>query len=197
MSGDTVPPGTEETRSTRCEIWVWRHPRPIGCEGRCIGRTDVPVDRRLAKRLARRVERAARRLGLPRLVITSPLRRGADVGRWLSRWGWVHRIDPSLTEMDFGEWDGKPWSTIGQAQVDAWCADFPRHAPGGGERLDAMFERAGRWRAQGTVVVIGHAGWMLARQWLQERREPPRTCAEWPRAPRHGALWRLSAKALD
>lgn len=174
------------------EIWAWRHPRPIGCEGRCIGTTDVPVDRRKAKRLARRVLRTARTFGLPRVVVTSPLRRSADVGRWLRRWGWVHRIDPSLAELDFGEWDGKPWSAIGREQVDAWCADFARHAPGGGESLEAMFERARNWRPHGAVVVIGHAGWLLARRWLQEGREPPGTSAKWPETPRCGTLWRLA-----
>ena len=62
---------------------AWRHPRPDGVAGRCIGHTDVPVDRRRAKRLAHRIRCAARREGWPKGVWTSPLRRCADVGRWL------------------------------------------------------------------------------------------------------------------
>ena len=25
------------------QVIAWRHPRPVGAEGRCIGRTDLPV----------------------------------------------------------------------------------------------------------------------------------------------------------
>ena len=56
-------------------IWIWRHPKPIGAAGRCIGRTDLPVDPRRAKRLAHRIRQHARRHHLPHAVVTSPLRR--------------------------------------------------------------------------------------------------------------------------
>jgi len=174
-------------------IWAWRHPKAIGTEGRCIGTTDVSVDRRKAKRLARRVQRFARRAGLPRVAFTSNLRRCADVGRWLRRWGWIHRIDPALREADFGAWEGRPWSHIGRAEIDAWCADFLHHAPGSGEPLRAVLERAASWRVGAPAIVIAHAGWMLARRWHQEGRAPPLTASDWPAAPRHGELWRLGA----
>ena len=81
-------------------LWVWRHPKPDGVAGRCVGRTDVPVDPRRSKRLARRIQATARREHLPRVVFTSPLQRAADVGRWLRRWGWAHRVDAALLETD-------------------------------------------------------------------------------------------------
>ena len=175
-------------------IWAWRHPRTRGAEGLCIGRCDAPVDRRKAKRLARRVDRAARAAGLPRVVVTSTLRRSAEVGRWLRRRGWVHRRDPALVELDFGRWEGQRWSGIARGQVDAWCADFMDHAPGGGESLRALLDRAAAWQATESVVVIGHAGWMLARRWLQDGRPGPATAAEWPQAPRHGERWVLAGR---
>ena len=77
----------------RCH--AWRHPRPRGVAGRCIGRTDVAVDPRKARRLARRIHREALRevahgqaapgliapgliapgQAAPRVVCCSPLRR--------------------------------------------------------------------------------------------------------------------------
>ncbi|RZL33467.1 MAG: fructose-2,6-bisphosphatase, partial [Rubrivivax sp.] len=90
---------------------IWRHPKPRGAEGRCIGgRTDLAVDPRKAKRLAHRIRANARRHALPREVVTSPLARAADVGRWLKRWGFRWRVDAALAEMDFGAWDGRGWS---------------------------------------------------------------------------------------
>ncbi len=193
-----VPPSAPETAAgdDAC-AWVWRHPRPDGVAGRCIGRADVPVDRRKARRLARRVARAAAAAGLPRVVLTSPLARCAEVGRCLRRLGWVHRIDPALAELDFGRWERRRWRDIAVHEIDAWCADFAGHAPGGGEPLGAMLRRAAAWQAPAPVVVIGHAGWMLARQWLQAGPRRPPTAAEWPRAPRHSELRRLAAQRLQ
>src|SRR5665811_1913787 len=116
-------------------VRAWRHPRAIGADGRCIGITDLPVDPRKARRLAYRIRQSARRHGLPRVVATSPLRRTADVGRWLRRWGWRHEQHEALSEMDFGRWDGLPWPGVPRDEIDAWCADFLRYRPGGGEAL--------------------------------------------------------------
>lgn len=146
-------------------LWLWRHPRPAGAVGRCIGRTDLPVDRRRAKRLAHRIRGFQRRHGLPRVVWSSPLRRCADVGRWLARWGWVHHVDAALLELDFGHWDGLPWSQIAWAEVAAWEADLAHHAPGGGEPLDALLQRCAQWLAAvppQTRLLVAHAGFINA-----------------------------------
>ena len=199
-------------------LWIWRHPRAQQAAGRCIGHTDLAVSARRAKRLAHRIRQAARRAGLPRCVITSPLARCRAVGRQLQRWGWLHQIDPALQEMDFGDWDGRPWADIAQAAVDAWCADFLHHRPGGGESLHRLFSRVAAWQASeppdtletpdaviafsepqvpnppnAPVLVIGHGGWMLARQWLASGRPWPQLAADWPAPPAHGRCWRLPA----
>jgi len=172
----------------RVDLWVWRHPRAIGATGRCVGRTDLGVDRRRAKRLAGRIRALARRHGLPREIWTSPLRRAADVGRILRGWGWTHRVDADLVELDFGRWDGRHWFTISAGEVAAWEADFVHHAPGGGESQADLHARIRRFvdaraadaapvdagasdapvaaaRAEGgraprTVLAVSHAGWI-------------------------------------
>ena len=173
------------------EIWAWRHPRPTGIDGHCIGRTDVAVDPRRARRLARRIERTARQHGLPHVVWTSPLRRCADVGRWLKRRGWTHHIDSALLEMDFGVWEGLPWSVIPEAEVEAWNRDFAHHAPGGGESLVDVLARAAGWQAPDLAIVVAHSGWMRARRWLESAREAPDLAAQFPSSPAYGALWKL------
>ena len=168
-------------------VHAWRHPRPQGAEGRCIGaRTDLAVDPRRAKRLAHRIRRVARLHELPRMVATSPLRRCADVGRWLKRWGWQHRIDAALAEVDFGAWDGRAWSSIPVAEIDAWCADLARYVPGGGEPLQVLLKRVGAWQPEGIACIVTHGGWMLARRWLDEHADRVPTAADWPAAPGYG-----------
>jgi alpha-ribazole phosphatase len=175
-------------------LWIWRHPPAQDAAGRCIGRTDLAIDRRRAKRLAHRIRRTARLHGLPRKVLTSPLQRGAAVGAWLRRWGWRHERLPALLEMDFGQWDGLPWPLIPRNEIDAWCADFLHHRPGGGESLQALFARVQAWQAPAApCVIVGHAGWMLARRWLASTQAPPGRADQWPAAPRHGECWTLPA----
>ena len=167
-------------------VYVWRHPRPEAAEGRCIGRTDLAVDPRKARRLARHIAHFAHRLALPHIVVTSPLRRCADVGRWLRRLGWEHRIDAALLELDFGAWDGLRWDDISRNDVDAWCNDFAAYRPGGGESLAELLARARAWSADDARVVVGHAGWIQARRWLQDRGDRLPTAADWPSAQRCG-----------
>jgi len=165
-------------------LCVWRHPKPIGAAGRCIGRTDLPVDPRKAKRLAHRIRRHARQHRLPREVWTSPLRRAAGVGDWLARWGWVHRIEPTLAEADFGEWDGRRWDDIGEPAVTAWCADFAQYDLHGGESVAALFARcAGSLTAlsqRAASCVVTHAGWINAARRLSTGQGVPSAASDWP-----------------
>jgi alpha-ribazole phosphatase len=176
-------------------LWLWRHPPAIGAAGRCIGRTDLPVDRRKARRLAHRIRAEARRHGLPREVWTSPLARSAAVGRCLRGWGWRWTVDARLAEMDFGRWEGRPWAEVPCDEVLAWQHALLHHAPGGGESLAALAARARAFVAEaaeaaggpGARLVVGHGGWInalchVAPDALQV------DAARWPAPPKHGAL---------
>jgi alpha-ribazole phosphatase len=171
-------------------VYAWRHPRPRGVAGRCIGRTDVAVDPRKARRLARRIHREALRAALPRVVCCSPLRRCRDVARHLHRLGWRVWVDAALLEADFGRWDGLPWGAIAREEVDAWVADFADHAPGGGESLRQVLDRAAAWTPPlPQATVVAHAGWMLARRWVQQHGpEHMPTAADWPAATPYASV---------
>ncbi|MFT3666766.1 histidine phosphatase family protein [Piscinibacter sp.] len=167
-------------------LHAWRHPRVAGAQGLCVGRTDLGVDARRAKRQAHRLRAFARRHGLPRIVVTSALRRSRDVGRWLARWGWRHHIDAALAELDFGHWDGRPWSAVPREEFDAWCADFAQAAPGGGETVAALLRRVRGFDPGDARLVVTHGGWLSAALWLRDHGGAPPSSAQWPAAPRHG-----------
>jgi alpha-ribazole phosphatase len=173
-------------------LHAWRHPRASGAEGRCIGRTDLPVDVRRAKRLAHRIRAHARRQGLPPIIVTSPLQRSRAVGRWLARWGWQHRVDPALAEMDFGAWDGRAWAEITRAEIDAWCADFLVHAPGGGESVATLLVRMRGFDPGLARIVVTHGGWLAAARWWTEQGERSPTAAQWPAPPKPATLTLLA-----
>lgn len=176
------------------DLWCWRHPPARGASGRCIGRTDLAVDPRKAKRLAHRVRHTARRNRLPRAIWVSPLQRSLDVGRWLQRWGWRVQVDARLLELDFGAWDGQPWSQVPWAEVEAWQNDLLHQAPGGGESLHQLALRVQAFCSSlppGPCQLLSHGGWInaLAHVPLGLACLP---VAQWPAPPRLGSLTRLA-----
>ena len=189
------------------ELWCWRHPRAIGAEGRCIGQTDIPLDPRKARRLAHRIRSAARKHGLPREVWVSPLARCRDVGRVLRAWGFTVHVDARLMELNFGRWDGQPWSAIAWAEVEAWQADLLHHAPGGADAGESLAALAGRVQAYlqaylqeaaGAArprLLVTHGGWLNALHLLPRLLLPAVALAAtaWPAPPRHGSLSRWAA----
>lgn len=209
--------GAPPERPTEIELWVWRHPRPIGAAGRCIGRTDLPVDPRRTRRLARRIATIIRDADLPREVWTSPSTRCADVGRLLARRGFTHRIDTRLAELDFGAWDGQCWSAIAADEVARWETDFEHHRPGDGESVASLTRRARSFlveraarsatpdqiagspaekpatslAAATAVLVVGHAGWINAVRMLGQ--SPGAT--HWPAPLDYGSLLRFDIAA--
>jgi alpha-ribazole phosphatase len=183
------------------ELIVWRHPKPQGVQGLCIGQVDVPVDRRKAKRLAHRIRHHARRQRLfereQAVVWTSPLRRCFDVGRILRSWGWMHLVDERLSEMNFGDWDGQAWSQIAKHDIDVWCDNFAETKPGGGESVRQLLQRCGDFvteqQSERISLLIGHAGWMNALVWLTDKPHTPPSAVDWPVVSRYGArkTWTL------
>ena len=179
------------------DLWCWRHPSARRASGRCIGRTDLAVDPRKAKRLAHRVRQAARRYSLPRLIWVSPLQRARDVGRWLRRWGWRVQVDARLAELDFGAWDGLPWSQVPWDEVQAWQDDLLHHAPGGGESLASLAWRVHAFCVSlppGPCQLVGHGGWINALAHVPPGL-PGLAATDWPAPPRHGTLTRLARSA--
>jgi alpha-ribazole phosphatase len=174
---------------------VWRHPKPRVEPGLCVGCADVAVDRRRAKRLAHRVRAWARRNRAAPVVHTSGLQRCQAVGQWLRRWGWRHVVDARLAELDFGAWTGRPWQDIGAAALDAWCADFAEHAPGGGESVAQLLARCAAFiaepRAAAPCLVVGHAGWISAAAWLAAEGARAPEAADWPPAIGYAACARI------
>jgi len=162
---------------------IWRHPKPLGAEGICLGHTDLPVDPRRIRRLADRIQRSAKKQQLPAVIHVSPLQRSRQVGEHLANQGWKVQVDPELIEFNFGAWDGLPWEAIDYAEMDDWCADFANYAPGGKENLQQLFSRVENWLKahQGqNPLVVGHAGWINAARLLCSKQPLPLTPTDWP-----------------
>lgn len=137
-----------------------RHTRPEGATGLCYGRSDLP----LAADFDTEVVRLSRELPMFVRIVSSPLSRCLRLAQALSEArDRPLSIDPKLTEMDFGRWEGLRWDAIARSELDAWAADLTGARPHGGE---TVAELAARVHAALTdamagpvpALVVCHAG---------------------------------------
>jgi len=145
------------------EIWLVRH-APVAVKGLCYGQSDVPCDPGPAEAAA---HVAARVPPFPE-VWASPWARARDVAQHLAeRWGAPLRVDARLSEMSFGEWEGRPFSELEQADPQrfaAWMQDWKTLSPPGGERLADFVARTAAWLAERQqeagrpLLAVTHAG---------------------------------------
>jgi alpha-ribazole phosphatase len=137
-------------------VFLIRHPPPLIEPGVCYGRLDVDC-----RDLGRVAADLRSRLPTDIAVYSSPLRRALRLARELSPPAPV-RVDPRLSEIDFGAWEGRRWDGIAREEIDAWAADVSGFAPPGGESVAALRARALDFAASlpGDAAVVTHAGVM-------------------------------------
>ena len=182
------------------KLWLLRHAPVVLEAGLCYGASDVPADAALSEQAAGRAA-AFLPTGLP--VWTSALGRTRQLGRHLRRLrpdlsGFTE--DPRLNEMDFGQWELQPWSTIPRAAFDAWMADFAHHRFGGAESTQAILDRVGAALADlraldsEEAVWITHAGVIRAAVYLAANGGAPiERVDQWPReAPEPGGYIQIT-----
>ncbi|MEP6790702.1 MAG: histidine phosphatase family protein [Ramlibacter sp.] len=166
------------------KLWLARHAQPVGGEGLCYGATDLPADEAQTLEASTRL---AEQLPAGIDVRCSPLKRCVQMCEPLRLLRPELRIHPDvrLAEMCFGSWEGRLWSAIEPAAMQAWTDDFEHHRPGGGEsvhefmaRVAQLFDEA---RTGGTDTLwITHAGVIRAANLLASNRRHCASAAQWP-----------------
>ena len=155
---------------SRVDVWLARHP-PVDALGLCYGRADVP--------LAASAESAAAELHATlagtrvSVLWSSPSSRCANVAKVLAQTRGVElRIDARLFEIDFGDWEGRPWSDIERddgVTYSRWMNEWKHTSPPNGETIAVLTARVEAWltdlRASAapadyiaSPVIVAHAG---------------------------------------
>ncbi len=137
-----------------------RHPAVAVPAGQCYGATDValaPGWESWAGEVAALAGAIAGQVG----CVSSPASRCLLPARGS---GLDVTVDLRLREMDFGQWEGRPWGEIAAEDLARWNADLLNEAPPGGESLGDLAARAGAFvaAARGSnldaLVVFTHGG---------------------------------------
>ncbi|MCY7370116.1 MAG: histidine phosphatase family protein [Polaromonas sp.] len=182
--------GEDDAPAPTGTLWLARHAQPLVESGVCYGQLDIPADAQATATSAR-----ALAVALPPgiRIVCSPLQRCELLTQTLCglRADLTYKLDSRLMEMNFGNWEGRRWSGIGQPAIDAWVADFTHHRPGGGESVSALLRRvAGIWeeaRAGERTLWITHAGVIRAATLLHAGQRHIDRADQWPlTAPEFG-----------
>ena len=167
-------------------LWLVRHATPLVAPGTCYGALDVAADAMHTAETARRLVQT-----LPVDLIAaqcSPLQRCRVLAHALRtlRPALAVQTTPLLAEMDFGDWEGKTWNSLGEPALSAWTADFAHHRPGGGESVTALLKRVDEAmqiasNADGDDVLwITHAGVIKAARLLSAGTRHIARADQWP-----------------
>jgi len=145
-------------------ITLLRHVKTTAPEGICYGQSDLELaegypamHREIASRLANTHYSA---------IYTSPLTRCKTLAQELLRPGVSCKPDERLMELNFGEWEQKPWRDIEtSAHARRFFDDFVETTPPGGESFRMLANRVGSFlsekRAEHTghsILVVTHGG---------------------------------------
>ena len=131
---------------------------PPNRAGLLLGRGDVALTdhgRAQAKRLAE----ALAGLDVAH-ILASPLRRACDTAAPIAAaCGQTVEVDERLVEIDYGEWEGRPFADLAPDVVERWRRDGG-FVPPGGESLEVVADRIAsfceEWLDERVVVAVSH-----------------------------------------
>jgi len=173
------------------KLWLARHAKPLIDPGICYGRQDVAADPAATAECAQAL---AGLLPAGTRVSHSPLQRCAQLAQALRelRPDLACETDPRLQEMDFGAWEGRAWSDIAPAELQAWTDAFAEHAVGGsGESTRQVMARVASafdgLQGHTDTLWITHAGVIRAVELIARGVRQIARADEWPmNAPAYG-----------
>ncbi len=180
-------------------LWLVRHAQPLIESGVCYGQLDIPADPQATRHCAQQLAKV-----LPKGIaaITSSLQRCELLAPELIglQPDLMVKNDPKLQEMSFGQWEGRAWTDIPKAELDAWTADFANYRAGGtGEsvtqfmtRVAAAFDELDPTR---DTLWVTHAGVIRAATLIVSGIRHISRAKEWPlAAPAYGQWCKLHIK---
>lgn len=141
------------------EIYLIRHTTPDITREICYGQSDIGLtdsfpeeSKSILKELPSSLDR----------IYTSPLTRCLQLAQLIPHRS-LEQVS-QLKEMDFGDWELKPWSEIPKTELDPWMADFVHQQVPNGESMTILANRVLSWYSSlkslklGKVAIVTHAG---------------------------------------
>lgn len=147
------------------DLYLIRHTQPDVALGVCYGQTDVDVACSFKDEFSRLQPKLSHLTEVS--IFSSPLQRCLKLAQATQ----THlktldiKIDERLMELNFGDWELKPWAEIPQGIVGEWTEAHIQHKPPNGEsyfdlhmRTKQFFEEVQKIENAQHLLVFTHAG---------------------------------------
>lgn len=120
------------------EIYLIRHTTPNIEKGICYGNTDIDTNGEFINE-ATSIEKILTDIKVNN-IFSSPLKRCSKLAQFLFT---NHAInyDDRLKELNFGDWEDKPWQDIDKETLKIWSEDFMNLSPPNGESFLKLYNR--------------------------------------------------------
>jgi len=144
------------------EIYLIRHTTPEIAKGICYGQSDIL----LASSFKDEVAQILKNNSFPEndvVVYSSPLQRCKQLAETVFNVTAIN-YDNRLKELNFGDWELKPWDAINKEELTIWMEDFVHvPCPNGESYVDLNnrvleFKKSLKSAKHKKVVVVTHAG---------------------------------------
>jgi alpha-ribazole phosphatase len=175
------------------KLWLVRHAAVRVAPGICYGSSDVQAKPEATLEAAQALAAA---VPAQAPVWHSPLQRCERLAQSLCglRPDLTPKEDARLAEMDFGEWEGCAWGTIGQRALAAWTDAFWTHRPGGGETVAELMGRVAKAFDEARdrnsdCVWITHAGVIRAAHLVAGGTRVLTGAGQWPTQTHAFGAW--------
>ncbi|AXT19683.1 alpha-ribazole phosphatase [Flavobacteriaceae bacterium AU392] len=142
------------------DIYIIRHTTPKIEKGICYGQTNLD----LVENYIKEFETIRSQIPNDRIynVISSPLKRCDLLAQEFDT---EVTYDNRLKELNFGNWEMKPWNVIPSEEIDPWMKDFVNIKTPNGEsyiqlasRVSDFFEELTLFKSKKDVIIVTHAG---------------------------------------
>jgi alpha-ribazole phosphatase len=144
------------------EIYLVRHTETICEKGICYGQSDVDI----AAPFDEIFNRIISELPSQALIFSSTLKRCSILAKHIQKNtnAISYQEDDRLKEMNFGDWELKPWDEIPPEELNPWMEDFVNIPVSNGESFTELHSRVGGFLAEQIsdlkhpVIIVAHAG---------------------------------------
>jgi alpha-ribazole phosphatase len=146
------------------QLWLVRHSTPDIDLRICYGKTDLNTLDTFDQEAHALLDKISE-IKID-VIFSSPLYRCRKLADYIANHKKMSvKIDDRLQEMNFGDWEMKPWTAIPKNQMDNWVADpFGYAAPGGESfndtilRTSSFFEEIKQRCIDENILLVTHAG---------------------------------------
>ena len=141
------------------EIYLVRHTKPEISKGVCYGQSDLELANSFQEELTHVLSQLPEKV---EVIYSSPLKRCLELARSIPHKD-LRQAD-QLKEMDFGDWELKPWDSIPLEELNPWMEDFVEQPVPNGESMRLLAERITPWFREliaanhQQLVIVTHAG---------------------------------------